>query len=398
MASTRSLLALLVGFLLAGTTFAQSTSPLTGTKGTLNLDGNASSEYGVLAPNSTQRNLRILFGDKTATAPGSTYLAIGPTLTTEPDYLRILSSGDVGFGTNTPKARFHAEFENGTAFLLTRKANNGELALSTNAIDNASIGFDAHYDTTSAGTWLPATGATTAAILVKNGNLLRIDRWDTGVGTKTGGGVNTTVAIMTIDLATGFTQFTQPLGIGKAASAGLLDVGGTIHSDGIIAAGTNITAGGNISAGGDITATGAIFASYSQDVAEWVPSTEPLAVGTVVVLDKRAKNHVQASTTAYDASVAGVISGKPGIILGRQAAGDAAVATTGRVPVKVDASRAPIGIGDLLVTSDLPGVAMKSVPIDVNGRSFHQPGTIIGKALEPLDHGTGEILVLLSLQ
>jgi hypothetical protein len=31
-------------------------------------------------------------------------------------------------------------------------------------------------------------------------------------------------------------------------------------------------------------------------------------------------------------------------------------------------------------------------------RSFHQPGTIIGKALEPLASGKGEILVLLSLQ
>jgi hypothetical protein len=29
---------------------------------------------------------------------------------------------------------------------------------------------------------------------------------------------------------------------------------------------------------------------------------------------------------------------------------------------------------------------------------MHRPGTIIGKALEPLDNGVGEILVLLSLQ
>ena len=41
---------------------------------------------------------------------------------------------------------------------------------------------------------------------------------------------------------------------------------------------------------------------------------------------------------------------------------------------------------------------MKSEPMEINGRRFHQPGTIIGKALEPLDAGTGEILVLLSLQ
>jgi hypothetical protein len=41
---------------------------------------------------------------------------------------------------------------------------------------------------------------------------------------------------------------------------------------------------------------------------------------------------------------------------------------------------------------------MRSEPIEVQGRTFHQPGTIIGKALEPLDSGLGEILVLLSLQ
>jgi hypothetical protein len=41
---------------------------------------------------------------------------------------------------------------------------------------------------------------------------------------------------------------------------------------------------------------------------------------------------------------------------------------------------------------------MKSTPIEVQGRAFHQPGTIIGKALEPLPSGEGDILVLLSLQ
>jgi hypothetical protein len=74
------------------------------------------------------------------------------------------------------------------------------------------------------------------------------------------------------------------------------------------------------------------------------------------------------------------------------------VATTGRVKVKVDATRAPIKVGDLLVTSDVEGVAMKSEPVDVGGRRMHAPGTIIGKALEPLEKGAGEILVLLSLQ
>ena len=41
---------------------------------------------------------------------------------------------------------------------------------------------------------------------------------------------------------------------------------------------------------------------------------------------------------------------------------------------------------------------MKSEPVLMGGRKFHSPGTIVGKALEPLAGGTGEILVLLSLQ
>jgi hypothetical protein len=96
--------------------------------------------------------------------------------------------------------------------------------------------------------------------------------------------------------------------------------------------------------------------------------------------------------------VAGVVSARPGITLGEAGDGKVLVATTGRVKVKVDATRAAIKIGDLIVTSDVSGAAMKSMPFDMGGTLIHRPGTIIGKALEPLETGTGEILVLLSLQ
>jgi hypothetical protein len=64
----------------------------------------------------------------------------------------------------------------------------------------------------------------------------------------------------------------------------------------------------------------------------------------------------------------------------------------------VDATRGAIKVGDLLVTSEVEGLAMKSVPVELGGVAIHRPGTIIGKALEPLEKGAGEILVLLSLQ
>lgn len=144
--------------------------------------------------------------------------------------------------------------------------------------------------------------------------------------------------------------------------------------------------------------TGANITAHLQDLAEWVPASEELSPGTVVVLNKRTNNTVRASSGAYDTSVAGVVSAQPGISLGIQGPDMVQVATTGRVKVRVDATEQAIAIGDLLVTSNVVGTAMRSLPMTINGRAFHQPGTLIGKALEPLETGVAEILVLLSLQ
>ncbi len=148
---------------------------------------------------------------------------------------------------------------------------------------------------------------------------------------------------------------------------------------------------------GNLTVDGNIAAKY-QDLAEWVPAATQLFAGTVVVLDETTSNQVISSTTSYDTRVAGVISEQPGIVLGERGENKVLVATTGRVRVKVDATNGPIKIGDLLVTSNREGFAMKSLPVEIGGVRIHRPGTLIGKALEPLAKGTGEILVLLSLQ
>ena len=148
---------------------------------------------------------------------------------------------------------------------------------------------------------------------------------------------------------------------------------------------------------GDFTVDGNIAAKF-QDLAEWVPATEDLAPGTVVVLDPNVSNQVMPSSRPYDTTVAGVVSIQPGIILGEAGAMKEQIATTGRVKVRVDATAGPIRIGDLLVSSTKPGMAMKSEAVDIAGIAMHRPGTLIGKALEPLEGGVGEILVLLSLQ
>jgi hypothetical protein len=177
---------------------------------------------------------------------------------------------------------------------------------------------------------------------------------------------------------------TGNVGIGTAPTAYRFDVNGN----------ANVT--GNMNATGTITG-GSINAKY-QDVAEWVESSQALTAGTVVVLDQTKSNQVIASSQAYDTRVAGVISLQPGITLGEKGESKVLVATTGRVRIKADASHGAIQVGDLLVTSNVPGAAMKSQPIDVGGVHIHRPGTLIGKALEPLNRGTSEILVLMSLQ
>jgi hypothetical protein len=171
----------------------------------------------------------------------------------------------------------------------------------------------------------------------------------------------------------------------------------TINQSGNVGMGGTPVAGKRLYVVGDLEVTGNINAKY-QDVAEWVESSQRLEAGTVVALDPEKSNQVLASTEAYDTRVAGVVSAQPGISLGERGEGKVLVATTGRVKVRVDATRTPIKIGDLLVTSDIAGVAMKSEPVSVGSRRLHAPGTLIGKALEPLAKGTGEILVLLSLQ
>jgi len=169
------------------------------------------------------------------------------------------------------------------------------------------------------------------------------------------------------------------VGIGTSAPAYKLDVVGSGHFS------------------GDVVVEGNIAAKY-QDLAEWVPAAFAIPSATVVVLDTQRSNTVLPSTKRYDTGVAGVVTTTPGIVLGEASDQKVKVATFGRVKVKADAQDRAISVGDLLVTSDRAGMAMKSEPLNLGDVSLHRPGTIIGKALEPLSAGQGEILVLLSLQ
>lgn len=78
---------------------------------------------------------------------------------------------------------------------------------------------------------------------------------------------------------------------------------------------------------------------------------------------------------------------RPAIVLDRVSSAEhrAAIALIGKVSCKVDASYAPIEVGDLLTTSPTVGHAMKA--------SDHtkSSGAILGKALRPLREGQGLI-------
>lgn len=176
----------------------------------------------------------------------------------------------------------------------------------------------------------------------------------------------------------------------------------TLTSSGNLGVGTTAPAAklhvaGDVQVTGSITGATVIGATY-QDIAEWVPASTQMDPGTVVVLASDKVNHVEPSMRPYDTAVAGVVSSEPGIILGHASTGKIKIATTGRVLVHATAAERPILIGDILVTSDSPGAAMKSVPLESGGLKIHRPGTILGKALMPLASGEGDILVLLTLQ
>jgi hypothetical protein len=123
---------------------------------------------------------------------------------------------------------------------------------------------------------------------------------------------------------------------------------------------------------------------------------EKIEPGSVMVINQ--DGMLQQCQQAYDKRVAGVISGagnlRPGIILGKQQSQNnmMPIALVGKVYCKVDAQYSPIEVGDLLTTSPTPGHAMKAYdPLNVFG-------SVIGKALRPLEDGQGLIPILVALQ
>jgi len=159
------------------------------------------------------------------------------------------------------------------------------------------------------------------------------------------------------------------------------------------------------------------FRPSSQDLASLVDVSEEVQPGDVLVIDRDNPGMMRKAFEAHDTGVIGVVALDAGVVLGTRPPGArisrmhnsqfegpapddndlgtapshrAAVGLAGVVTCNVDAAYGAVWPGDLLVTSPTPGHAMRAdAPL---------PGTVLGKALEPLQEGVGTIKVLVMLR
>jgi len=151
-----------------------------------------------------------------------------------------------------------------------------------------------------------------------------------------------------------------------------------VLTTGAVSSGGTITGLWGLSSGSRLTATYA-------DLAEYYEGDREYAVGTVLIFG--GDKEVTMSSTYGDHKVVGVVSDTAAYIMNEQCAGTKnLVALQGRVPCKVVGK---INKGDLIVTSNIPGVG-----ISAGGNA--KTGTVIGKAIADYnsDHiGTIEVAV-----
>ncbi len=112
--------------------------------------------------------------------------------------------------------------------------------------------------------------------------------------------------------------------------------------------------------------------------------------GDVLVADREQPGFLRRAEIEADAGVAGVVAGDPGVLLNDRESDGVPIAFSGVTRCRVDASYGSIEVGDLLTTSPTPGHAMRA--------DDPLPGTIIGKALEPLESGMSLIRILVMLR
>jgi hypothetical protein len=121
----------------------------------------------------------------------------------------------------------------------------------------------------------------------------------------------------------------------------------------------------------------------SQSEGSLFPVSEPVEIGDLLALDPEDPGVLRRADSAADPNVIGIVVEQP---IETDEGDQAPVALYGLAVVNADASHGAILPGDLLVSSPTPGHVMRA--------TVAAPGTVVGKALEPIETGTGSIQVL----
>ena len=148
---------------------------------------------------------------------------------------------------------------------------------------------------------------------------------------------------------------------------------------------------------GNIIATGYITGTTTVDLAETYPIDPSCsnddscpAPGDDVCLSTTTPGAV-AKCSNPDQSILGIVSTNPGFTLGGlSTTSSRRIALAGRVPLRVSLANGPINVGDLLTTSNIPGLAVKATA----------PGPTVAMALAPLSgdsSATGTITAFVKL-
>jgi len=125
------------------------------------------------------------------------------------------------------------------------------------------------------------------------------------------------------------------------------------------------------------------------DYAEQFPAVADIDAGDIVMVDPDNANGygVKKSEGAYENSLVGVVSTKPGFLTGTKSADTQPVALAGRVQVKVNGEGGAIKAGDPITSSSASGVGMKAT----------EAGRVVGIALQSYDaEETGTILMFVN--
>jgi hypothetical protein len=195
--------------------------------------------------------------------------------------------------------------------------------------------------------------------------------------------VNGSTGAVSLSIPTNTNQLTNGANFITSAGAPVQSVGGNTGTVTNAQIATAAQAGASSTSGSwAISISGnANTANYADLAEKYLPDAE-YAPGTVVIFG--GDKEITQSTVANDRRIAGVISTMPAWGMNEKLDGGVFVALTGRVPTKVIGT---IEKGDLIVSSNIPGVAMAN--------NDPKMGTVIGKALEAYNSGeVGEIEVV----